>query len=40
MEPLFIFSIFLILVIRFAEHGILRPALERIKDLWDILLGR
>lgn len=40
MEPLFIFSIFLILVIRFAEHGLLRPALERIKDLWDTLLGR
>ncbi|MFX0012583.1 MAG: branched-chain amino acid ABC transporter permease, partial [Candidatus Hermodarchaeota archaeon] len=40
MEPLFIFSVFLILVIRFAEHGILRPALERIKDLWDALLGR
>ncbi|MHA2287860.1 MAG: branched-chain amino acid ABC transporter permease [Promethearchaeota archaeon] len=40
MEPLFIFSIFLILVIRFAEHGLLQPALERFKDLWDILLGR
>jgi branched-chain amino acid transport system permease protein len=40
MQPLFIFSVFLILVIRFAEHGLLQPALERIKDLWDVLLGR
>ena len=40
MEPLFIFSIFLILVIRFSEHGLLQPALERIKELYDIALGR
>ncbi|MFW9951177.1 MAG: branched-chain amino acid ABC transporter permease [Candidatus Thorarchaeota archaeon] len=40
MEPLFIFSVFLIIVIRFAEHGLLKPALERFKDLWDALLGR
>jgi len=40
MEPLFIFSIFLILIIRFAEHGLLQPALERFKELWDIVLGR
>lgn len=40
MEPLFIFSIFLILVIRFSEHGLLQPALERMKELWDMLLGR
>ena len=40
MQPLFIFSVFLIIVIRFAEHGLLQPALERIKDLWDTLLGR
>jgi branched-chain amino acid transport system permease protein len=35
-----IFSIVLILLIRFAEHGILKPILERLKDLWDLLLGR
>jgi branched-chain amino acid transport system permease protein len=40
MEPLFIFSIFLILVIRFAEHGLLQPAIERFKELWDIVIGR
>jgi len=37
---LLIFSIILILFIRFAEHGLLKPALERIQELWDILLGR
>ncbi|MHA1413960.1 MAG: branched-chain amino acid ABC transporter permease [Promethearchaeota archaeon] len=37
---LLIFSIILILIIRFAEHGLLKPALERLKELWDILLGR
>ncbi len=36
----FIFSIMLILVIRFSEHGILNPILERLKDLWDVLLGK
>jgi branched-chain amino acid transport system permease protein len=40
IEPIFIFSIVLILMIRFAEHGILKPALERLQDLWDLLLGR
>jgi branched-chain amino acid transport system permease protein len=35
-----IFAIILIIVIRFAEHGILKPALEHLKDFWDILLGR
>ena len=39
-DPVFIFSIILILIIRFADMGLLRPALERLKDLWDILLGR
>jgi branched-chain amino acid transport system permease protein len=39
-DPVFIFSIILILIIRFAEMGLLRPALERLKDIWDILLGR
>ena len=35
-----IFAIVLILVVRFAEHGILKPVVERIKDMWDFLLGR
>ena len=35
-----IFAVVLILVVRFAERGILRPTLERLKDLWDVLLGR
>ncbi|MFX0000189.1 MAG: branched-chain amino acid ABC transporter permease [Candidatus Hodarchaeota archaeon] len=35
-----IFAVILIIIIRFAEHGILRPLLERLKDLWDVLLGR
>ena len=39
-EPIFIFSILLILIIRFAEHGLLKPMLERMQDLWDIVLGR
>jgi len=39
-EPIFIFSILLILIIRFAEHGLLQPILERLQNLWDILLGR
>ena len=35
-----IFALILILVVRFSEHGILKPLLERIKDVWDVLLGR
>jgi len=35
-----IFAVILIVIIRFAEHGILKPLLERLKDLWDLLLGR
>ncbi|MFX1587833.1 MAG: branched-chain amino acid ABC transporter permease, partial [Promethearchaeota archaeon] len=35
-----IFAIILIVIIRFAEHGILRPLLEHLRDLWDVLLGR
>jgi ABC-type branched-subunit amino acid transport system permease subunit len=35
-----IFAVILILVVRFSEHGILKPILERLKDMWDILLGR
>jgi branched-chain amino acid transport system permease protein len=36
----FIFAIVLIVVIRFAEHGIIKPLIERLKDLYDVLLGR
>jgi len=35
-----IFAILLILVVRFAEHGLLKPILERLKDLFDIVIGR
>lgn len=38
--PVLIFSIILILVIRFTERGILVPLIERLKDLWDLVLGR
>jgi branched-chain amino acid transport system permease protein len=37
---LLIFSIILIIIIRFASGGVLKPALERLKEFWDILLGR
>jgi len=39
-EPIFIFSILLILIIRFAEHGLLGTLLEKLQSLWDIVLGR
>jgi branched-chain amino acid transport system permease protein len=39
-DPAFVFSILLIIIIRFVSEGLLRPALERLKDLWDLLLGR
>lgn len=39
-DPLFIFSIVLILIIRFASEGILNSAIEHIKDFWDVLMGR
>lgn len=35
-----IFAIILIVVVRFSVRGILQPALERLKDLWDVLLGK
>jgi branched-chain amino acid transport system permease protein len=35
-----IFAIILIIVVRFAKSGILKPAKEYLKDLWDLLLGR
>ncbi len=34
------FALILILVVRFAERGILKPILEHLKDIWDVLLGR
>ncbi len=34
-----IFALVLLLVVRFAERGILKPTLEKLKDLWDLLLG-
>ncbi|TFG02968.1 MAG: branched-chain amino acid ABC transporter permease [Promethearchaeota archaeon] len=39
-DPLFVFSIILIIIIRFASEGILKSALERLKSFWDILIGR
>jgi branched-chain amino acid transport system permease protein len=38
--PAFVFSILLILIIRFVSEGILSFALEKLKETWDILLGR
>ncbi|MFX1410029.1 MAG: branched-chain amino acid ABC transporter permease [Promethearchaeota archaeon] len=38
--PVLAFSLFLIIVIRFAERGIMRPAMERLKELFDVLMGR
>lgn len=35
-----VFSVILLLVIRFANRGILAPLLERLRNLWDVLLGR
>jgi len=35
-----VFAFFLMFVIRFSERGILRPILEYLKNLWDVLLGR
>ena len=39
-NPAFVFSILLIIIIRFVSGGILKPALERLKEVWDVLLGR
>ncbi|MFX1375756.1 MAG: branched-chain amino acid ABC transporter permease [Promethearchaeota archaeon] len=38
--PVLFFSLFLILVIRFSDRGIMKPIIEGLKDLWDLLLGR
>jgi len=37
---LLIFATILILVIRFAEEGVMNPFLERVQDLWDKIRGR
>ncbi|MFX1346531.1 MAG: branched-chain amino acid ABC transporter permease [Promethearchaeota archaeon] len=39
-DPVFIFSIILIIIIRFATMGLLRPALERLKEFYDFIIGR
>jgi len=39
-DPVFLFSIILILIIRFAVVGLLRPTLERLRDFYDVMLGR
>jgi len=39
-DPVFVFSIILILILRFAVRGLLRPILERLKDFYDFILGR
>lgn len=36
----FIFSIILLLIIRFTERGIMEPVIRQTKSLWDILLGK
>ncbi|MHA1886180.1 MAG: branched-chain amino acid ABC transporter permease [Promethearchaeota archaeon] len=38
--PAFLFSILLIIIIRFVSKGIINSILEKLKDLWDVLLGR
>jgi branched-chain amino acid transport system permease protein len=37
---LLIVSVVLILIIRFANRGLLKPLLENLKDLWDLLIGK
>jgi len=39
-DPVFIFSIILIIILRFATRGLLRPALERLKESYDFIIGR
>jgi branched-chain amino acid transport system permease protein len=39
-HPAFVFSILLILLIRFLSEGILKSALDKLKVFWDIILGR
>jgi branched-chain amino acid transport system permease protein len=37
---LLIFATLLILIIRFAEEGVMNPFLERVQDLWDMIRGK
>ncbi len=37
---LLIFASILILIIRFAEEGVMNPFLERVQDLWDMIRGK
>jgi branched-chain amino acid transport system permease protein len=37
---LLIFATILILIVRFAEEGVMNPALERTQELWDKIRGR
>jgi branched-chain amino acid transport system permease protein len=37
---LLIFAVILIAVLRFASNGTLRPLLQRLKELWDIMRGK
>lgn len=34
------FAVILILVIRFAKDGVLKPIIDHLKDLWDLLIGK
>jgi branched-chain amino acid transport system permease protein len=36
----FIFSIIILLVVRFTDRGLMTPAIEQSKNLWDLLLGK
>ena len=36
----FLFAIILLLVVRFTERGLMTPAIEQSKNLWDLLLGK
>jgi len=36
----FIFSIILLLMIRFTDRGVMEPAIRHTKSLWEILLGK
>ncbi|MHA2009089.1 MAG: branched-chain amino acid ABC transporter permease [Promethearchaeota archaeon] len=38
--PTFMFSILLIIIIRFVSEGILKTVVEKLNNLWDVLLGR
>jgi ABC-type branched-subunit amino acid transport system permease subunit len=38
--PLLVFSVILMLIVRFSDRGIMKPAIERLKELWDLLIGK